>query len=121
MPSPSALDLELPEEAGGEPPSDAAEEEDGGDKEDGDEETDEEISEQVLPPPPALKAVYARGSGEKFLLAMGGWARGAIFECSWEVRAMAHESLECPEHSRVLHPRNCLSLTHGHASRQRVR
>lgn len=97
-PSPSALDLELPEEAGGETPTDTAEEGSGGDREDGDEESSEEIAEEVLPQPPALKAIYARGGGENFLLAMGGWARGAIFECSWEVRFIVHEPLEFPEH-----------------------
>lgn len=81
--SPST-DLELSEEAGGDKAADDAE--DGGDKEGVEEEHDEDVTEEVLPPPPALKAAYARGGGEKFLLAMGGWARGAIFECAWEVR-----------------------------------
>lgn len=82
--SPSALELELPEEAGGETAADALE--GSVENEDGDEEGNEDASNQTLPTPPALKAVYARGGGENFLLAMGGWARGAIFECSWEVR-----------------------------------
>lgn len=97
--SPSALDLELPEESGGDPSADAAEEGGGGDKEDGDEESNEEIKEEILPQPPALKAVYARGGGENFLLAMGGWARGAIFECSWEVGAKNHEPQSARAHS----------------------
>lgn len=85
--SPSALDLELPEEAGGDPRPDDAE--GGGDKDEGDDEAVEDVPEEVLPRPSALKAVYARGGGENFLLAMGGWARGAIFECSWEVIIVA--------------------------------
>lgn len=84
MQSPSALELELPEESGGEPAADALE--GSVENEDKDEEEDEDASNQTLPTPPALKAVYARGGGENFLLAMGGWARGAIFECSWQVR-----------------------------------
>lgn len=88
--SPSALDLELPEEVGGEqPPADGAE--GGGENDEGDDEDVEDVPEEVLPRPSALKAVYARGGGDNFLLAMGGWARGAIFECSWEVRVVARE------------------------------
>ena len=89
--APSAQDLELPEEAGGGESSEGAAEAagGGGDNDNGDEEDNEETEEEVLPPPPALRAVYARGGGENFLLAMGGWARGAIFECSWEVRTAA--------------------------------
>ncbi|CAM9115751.1 unnamed protein product [Ectocarpus fasciculatus] len=87
--SPSALELELPEEAGGEPAADALE--GSVENEDGDEEGDEDASNQALPIPPALKAVYARGGGENFLLAMGGWARGAIFECSWEEEFPMHD------------------------------
>lgn len=54
------------------------------------EEAEEELEEEkqeILPPPPALKALYSQqGNGETFFLAMGGWARGAVFECSWKVR-----------------------------------
>lgn len=89
MQSPSALDLALPDKAGGETPPDAAE--GGGDDDEGDDEAVEDVPEEVLPRPSALKAVYARGGGENFLLAMGGWARGAIFECSWKVRIVARE------------------------------
>lgn len=101
--SPSALDLELPEEAGGDPPPDGAE--GGGDNDEGDDEDVEDAPEEVLPRPSALNAVYARGAGEHFLLAMGGWARGAIFECSWEVRAVwLVRSVERPGEARALLP-----------------
>lgn len=92
VPSPSALDPELLEEAGGEPPPEDAEG-GGGGNEEAHEEAVEDVPEEVLPRPSALKAVYARGAGENFLLAMGGWARGAIFECAWEVRVMGGEHL----------------------------
>lgn len=59
---------------------------DGAEPEEAEEEREKE-KEEILPPPPALKALYSqRGEGETFFLAMGGWARGAIFECSWKVR-----------------------------------
>ncbi|CAM9328137.1 unnamed protein product, partial [Hapterophycus canaliculatus] len=80
--SPSSLDLELSEEAGGEQTADDAE--NGGEDEGGGEELVEDMAEEVLPSPPALQAVYSRGEGGGFLLAMGGWARGAIFECAFE-------------------------------------
>lgn len=100
--SSSALDLELPEEAGGEPSKNAVEgggddEGGGGDDEGGDDESVEDVPEEVLPQPSALKAIYARGAGENFLLAMGGWARGAIFECSWEVRMIACKRSRAPQ------------------------
>lgn len=95
MQSPSAVDLELPEEAVGEPAPDGAE--GGGEIDEEDDEALEGLPEEVLPRPSALKAVYARGGGQNFLLAMGGWARGAIFECSWEVRIVARELLRVPK------------------------
>ena len=65
---------------------------DGTDPEENEEEEDHEMPEN-LPTPPALKALYTPwGDGKNFLLAMGGWARGAIFECSWEVRNLSHKS-----------------------------
>lgn len=102
MQSTSALNLELPEEAGGESPPDGAE--GGGDNDEGDDDAMEDEPEEVLPRPSALKAVYARGGGEHFLLAMGGWARGAIFECSWEVRVWLMSRFEFPSEARVLCP-----------------
>ena len=79
---------DLPEEAGAEPSAAdedlQAAEEDGAEQNEGGEE--EDVPEEVVPPPPALKAVYAPGEGGRFLLALGTWARGAIFECSWQVR-----------------------------------
>lgn len=81
-------DLELPKDAGGEPS--AADEElqaaEADEAEENEESGDEDVPEEVVPPPPALKVVYAPGKGERFLLALGTWARGAIFECSWQVR-----------------------------------
>lgn len=59
---------------------------DGAEPEEAEEEREEE-KEEILSPPPALEALYSqRGEGETFFLAMGGWARGAVFECSWKVR-----------------------------------
>lgn len=110
---PSAPDLELPEEAGGEPLTDGAE--GGGDNDEGEDEAVEDEPEKVLPQPSALKAIYARGAGGKFLLAMGGWARGAIFECSWEVRIVGREPLRVPKwRSRVVskwvYPENTVAV-----------
>ncbi|CAM9470484.1 unnamed protein product [Choristocarpus tenellus] len=69
----------------------------GGEREEGEQElgkgeaeeerTDEEEEEEEgedLPTLDALKGIYVRGKKDCFLLAMGGWARGVIFECSWE-------------------------------------
>ncbi|CAM9684699.1 unnamed protein product [Scytosiphon promiscuus] len=78
----SILDVEMLGGAGGEQAAD--DEEAGVDEEGGEEEVVEEMAEELRPPPPALKAAYAQGGGERFLLAMGGWARGAVFECAWE-------------------------------------
>lgn len=90
VPTPNAPTLDASEEAAGDPSSakngDEAQATEGGDAESSDEGGEEEMPEEVLPPPPALKALYAQGVGNKFFLALGGWARGAIFECSWEVR-----------------------------------
>lgn len=88
MQSASTTAVELPEEAGGEPSAtdgdlQAAEEDGAEENEMGEEEQD--VPEEIVPPPPALKAVYAPGEGGRFLLALGTWARGAIFECSWKV------------------------------------
>lgn len=85
---PTTLTIEVSEETGVEPPEAVGDANDaeGSDAEDGGDDEDEELPEENLPPPPALKALYSRGDGKKFLLAMGGWARGALFECSWEVR-----------------------------------
>lgn len=82
--------LELPEEAGEESPAPDGDPNGAevGDTENGDEDGEEDIQEEALPPPPALKALHAPGTGDHFLLAMGGWARGAIFECSWQVRKL---------------------------------
>lgn len=96
--------LELPNDAAGDP-SQTAEDAPvtmaragavgvSGDAESGDEGSEEDdngdgqTKEVSFPRPPALRVLYAGDGdeGERFLLAMGGWARGAIFECSWQVR-----------------------------------
>lgn len=92
--------VELPEEAGGEPSAQdedqQAAEAEGSEPDEGGE--DDDVPEEVLPPPPALKAVYVPGDGRRFLLALGTWARGAIFECSWEVRGGRGGVLVCVPH-----------------------
>lgn len=94
---PSASTLDLPEEHGGQPSTSepnstedavATESVGGVDIGDAEEDDEQELTEEVMPPPPALKALYSPWAQDKFLLAMGGWAKGAIFECSWEVMLM---------------------------------
>lgn len=79
--------LELPEEAEGDPSTVNGDTRGGEavDAESDDEDVEDDLPEEVLPPPPALKGLYAPGVEGNFLLAMGGWARGAIFECSLQV------------------------------------
>lgn len=59
---------------------------DGGEEDSDTGENDEAQVEAQQGPPPALSVVYSRGDRDKFLLTMGGWARGVIFECSWQVQ-----------------------------------